>query len=156
MTRPANVTAWVIATWFGCGRVPKAPGTMGALGAIPLYLLVAHYGRAGVGAAAAVVTAIGIWAASVVVREVGKEDPQVVVVDEVAGMLVTMLPMPHPSWRALAAGFLLFRLFDIVKPWPIRHLERLPGGWGVVLDDIGAGLLGAAVMQGLRMAGALP
>jgi phosphatidylglycerophosphatase A len=99
---------------------------------------------------------VGIWAASIVARELGKKDPQVVVIDEVAGTLVTLLPMPHASWQAIAAGFVLFRLFDIVKPWPIRHLERLPGGWGIVLDDIGAGVLGAAVMQGLRMAGALP
>jgi len=150
------VAAWVIATWFGCGRVPVAPGTMGSLGAIPLYLLVAPAGRSGVAAAAVAVTAVGIWAASIVANELGTEDPQVVVVDEVAGTLVTLLPMRHASWPAIAAGVLLFRLFDIVKPWPIRNLERLPGGWGVVLDDIGAGLLAAAVMLGLRAAGALP
>jgi phosphatidylglycerophosphatase A len=129
---------------------------MGSFGAIPLYLLVAPAGRPGVAAAAIAVTAVGIWAASIVANELGTEDPQVVVVDEVAGTLVTMLPMRHASWPAIGAGVLLFRLFDIIKPWPIRNLERLPGGWGVVLDDIGAGLLAAAVMQGLRAAGALP
>jgi phosphatidylglycerophosphatase A len=151
-----RVAAWVIATWFGCGRVPVAPGTIGSLGAIPLYLLVAPSGRAGVAAAALAVTAVGIWAASIVSHELGTEDPQVVVVDEVAGTLVTLLPMRHAWWPAIGVGFLLFRLFDITKPWPIRRLERLPGGWGVVLDDIGAGVFAAAVMQGLRAAGALP
>jgi phosphatidylglycerophosphatase A len=92
----------------------------------------------------------------VVVRELADEDPQVVVVDEVAGTLITLLPMAAWSWRAVVVGVLLFRLFDIVKPWPIRKLERLPGGWGVVMDDVGAGVLGAAVMGILRHARVLP
>jgi phosphatidylglycerophosphatase A len=129
---------------------------MGSLGAIPLYLLVARQGRPGVAVAAAVVTAVGIWAASVVARDLGKKDPQIVVVDEVAGLLVTMLPMREVSWLAVALGFGLFRLFDVLKPWPVRKLEALPGGWGIVLDDIGAGVLGAAVMAGLRFAKVLP
>jgi phosphatidylglycerophosphatase A len=148
--------AWTIATWFGCGLAPKAPGTMGTLGTIPLYLLVAREGRAGVAAAALVVTAVGIWAASVVARELGKKDPQVVVVDEAAGFLVTMLPMRDPSWLAVVAGFALFRLFDVFKPWPIRRFEELPGGWGIVLDDIVAGIFAAAVMTGLRFTKVLP
>jgi phosphatidylglycerophosphatase A len=156
MTRALRNTAWTIATWFGCGLAPWAPGTMGSLGAVPLYLLAARWGWAGVGAAAVAVTAVGVWAASVVSRELGSHDPQVVVVDEVAGLLVTMLPMREISWRALAAGFVLFRLFDIVKPWPARALERLPRGWGIVMDDVAAGLFGAAAMVGLRAAGVLP
>ncbi|HEY3816626.1 MAG TPA: phosphatidylglycerophosphatase A [Polyangiaceae bacterium] len=156
MKRVLDRVAWAIATWFGCGLVPKAPGTMGSLGAIPLYLLVARQGRPGVAVAAAVVTAVGIWAASVVARDLGKKDPQIVVVDEVAGLLVTMLPMREVSWLAVALGFGLFRLFDVLKPWPVRKLEALPGGWGIVLDDIGAGVLGAAVMAGLRFAKVLP
>ena len=106
--------------------------------------------------AALAVTAIGIWAASVVARDLGKKDPQIVVVDEVAGMLVTMLPMAHVSWRAILCGFVLFRLFDITKPWPVRRFEALPGGWGIVMDDVVAGGFGACVMVGLRAAGALP
>jgi phosphatidylglycerophosphatase A len=152
----ARRVAWVIATWFGCGMVPKAPGTAGAAGAIPLYLAVARYGRPGVGAAAAVVTAAGIWASTIVARDLAKKDPQIVVVDEVAGMLVTMLPMEHVTWRSVFVGFVLFRLFDMTKPWPIRKLEALPEGWGIVLDDVMAGVFGAAVMMGLRAAGALP
>jgi phosphatidylglycerophosphatase A len=147
--------AWAIATWFGCGLVPFAPGTAGTLGAIPLYLLVARSGRPGVAVAAAIATFAGVWAASVVARDLGKKDPQVVVVDEVAGFLVTMLPAKELGVLPVAAGFVLFRLFDIVKPWPVRALERLPSGWGIVLDDIGAGVLGACVMAGLRAAGFL-
>ncbi len=154
--RPVLRFAWVVATWFGCGIVPKAPGTMGTIGAIPLYLLVAREGRAGVAIAALAVTAIGIWASTVVARDLGKKDPQVVVVDEVAGMLVTMLPMADVSWRAILYGFLLFRLFDITKPWPARRFEALPDGWGIVMDDVVAGAFGACVMLGLRALGALP
>ena len=156
MKRALSKIAWVIATWFGCGLVPRAPGTMGSLGAIPLYLRVARLGRPGVAAAALLVTAVGVWAASVVARELGKKDPQIVVVDEVAGLLVTMLPMGQVSWLAVGIGFALFRLFDVFKPWPIRKLEELPGGWGIVLDDIAAGMFGAAVMAGLRFAKVLP
>jgi phosphatidylglycerophosphatase A len=148
--------AWVIATWFGCGRLPKAPGTMGALGAIPLYLLVVRGGRPGVALAAIGVTAIGVWAASVVAHEIGKKDPQIVVVDEVAGMLVTMLPMQVVSWQAVLAGFAAFRLFDVVKPWPVRSFEKLPGGWGIVLDDVVAGMFGAGVLTALRVTRVLP
>ncbi|MGO9832867.1 MAG: phosphatidylglycerophosphatase A [Polyangiaceae bacterium] len=148
--------AWVIGTWFGCGLAPKAPGTVGTLGAIPLYWLVARWGPAGVGATAVGVTLAGVWAASVIVRELGNKDPQVVVVDEVAGMLITMLPMAAWSWRAVAIGVLLFRLLDITKPWPIRAFERLPGGWGVVMDDVAAGVVGACVMAMLRVRGVLP
>ncbi len=148
--------AWAIATWFGCGYVPRAPGTMGTLGAIPLYLLVAPRGPAGVAVAAAVVTGVGVWAASVVARDLNKKDPQIVVVDEVAGLLVTMLPMREVTWLGVVVGFVLFRLFDTLKPWPIRRLEALPGGWGIVLDDVGAGIAGAAVMAGLRFAKVLP
>jgi phosphatidylglycerophosphatase A len=145
--------AWTLATWFGCGAVPKAPGTMGTLGAIPLYLLVARaWGTPGVAVVTLAVTAAGIWAGSVVAHELGRDDPQVVVIDEVAGFFVTMLPMRHVSWGALVAGFLLFRLLDMVKPWPVRRFEELPGGWGIVLDDVAAGLMGAAIMAALHAA----
>ena len=154
--RAKSRLAWIIATWFGCGLVPKAPGTMGSLGAIPLYLVAARSGREGVAVAALAITALGIWASSVVARELGKKDPQLVVVDEVAGMLVTMLPMADVSWRSVLFGFLLFRLFDVTKPWPARRLEALPGGWGIVMDDVMAGVFGAGAMVALRALGALP
>jgi phosphatidylglycerophosphatase A len=147
---------WTLGTWFGCGLVPRAPGTMGTLGAIPLYLLVARGGRLGVGAAALTVTALGVWAASVVAKDLGKKDPQVVVIDEVAGLLWTMVPMREVSWLAVGIGFVVFRALDIVKPWPVRRFEALPGGWGIVMDDVVAGIFGAGVMSLLRLAGVLP
>jgi phosphatidylglycerophosphatase A len=142
--------AWIIATWFGCGMTPKAPGTAGSVGAIPLYLLAMQAGRAGVAGAAVIVITIGVWASSVVARDLGKKDPQVVVVDEVAGLLITMLPMPHATWQAVVVGFVLFRLLDTMKPWPIRRFEALPEGWGIVMDDVAAGVVGAGVMAALR------
>ncbi|MGH7271196.1 MAG: phosphatidylglycerophosphatase A family protein [Polyangiaceae bacterium] len=156
MTSLRSSIAWTLATWFGCGKVPKAPGTMGTLGAIPLYLAIARVaGRPGVGAAALGVTVVGIWAASVVAHELRTKDPQIVVIDEVAGLLVTMLPIARVSLGATVAGFLLFRLLDVVKPWPVRRLEGLPGGWGIVMDDVGAGVLGACAMAVLQATGVL-
>jgi phosphatidylglycerophosphatase A len=148
--------AWAVATWFGCGRVPKAPGTMGALGAIPLYLLAAREGRAGVALAALAITAVGVWASHVVAAEIGVQDPQFVVVDEVAGLLVTMIPVRDVTLASVIVGFVLFRAFDMLKPWPVRRFEALPGGWGIVMDDVAAGVLGAGVMAGLRAARVLP
>lgn len=156
MNRAGSAVAWTLATWFGCGRVPKAPGTAGTLGAIPLYVLLARTGRAGVGLAAMVSTFVGVWAASVVARQLASKDPQVVVIDEVAGFLVTMVPVRTLSWQAVAAGFVLFRLLDSLKPWPIRLAEKLPGGWGVVLDDVVAGVFGAAAMVGLQALRVVP
>lgn len=150
MNRAGSAVAWTLATWFGCGRVPKAPGTAGTVGAIPLYLLLARTGRAGVGIAAMVATFVGVWAASVVARQLASKDPQVVVIDEVAGFLVTMVPVRIVSWQAVLSGFVLFRLLDSLKPWPIRRAEKLPGGWGIVLDDVAAGVFGAAAMIGLH------
>jgi phosphatidylglycerophosphatase A len=155
MKNAARGAAWTLATWFGCGLLPYAPGTMGTLGALPLFLLVARAGRAGVVAAALGVILGGVWAATVVAREVGKKDPQIVVVDEVAGFLVTMCAVPEISLRAIVLGFVLFRALDIAKPWPVRDFERLPGGWGIVMDDVVAGVLGACAMSILRFAGVL-
>lgn len=152
MSHARNRIAWTLATWFGCGLSRHAPGTVGTLGAIPLYLLAARGGTAGVALVAALVTGAGIWSASVVARETGRRDPSAVVIDEVAGLLVTMLPAT-PSWRSVLAGFVVFRALDIAKPWPIDRLERLPGGWGIVLDDVAAGVVGAGVMSALAAFG---
>jgi phosphatidylglycerophosphatase A len=156
MTQTLRRTAWIVATWFGCGRAAWAPGTMGTIGALPLYLLVVRGGRVCVAAAAVAVVLAGVWAASVVAREVGKKDPQFVVVDEVAGLLVTMIPMGALSWPGLVTGFVLFRTLDILKPWPIRQFEKLPGGWGIVLDDVVAGVFASAAMATLRATNLLP
>jgi phosphatidylglycerophosphatase A len=147
---------WALATWFGCGLVPVAPGTAGSLGALPLYLVAVRLGRGALAVTILVVTSVGIWAASRVARDLRQKDPQIVVIDEVAGMLVTMLPMSVVSLRAVVVGFVAFRLFDMIKPWPVRDLEKLPGGWGIVLDDVAAGFMGAAVVAILRVARVLP
>ncbi|MCC6522278.1 MAG: phosphatidylglycerophosphatase A [Polyangiaceae bacterium] len=151
MTVPDRL-ARALALWFGCGLVPYAPGTAGTLGAIPLYLLVRPYGLGVVLATAVGLTAVGIWAAGRVAVHTGTHDPQIVVIDEVAGVFVTWLAAPD-SAAGLVTGVVLFRVFDIGKPWPARRAERLAGGWGIVLDDLAAGAWGAALLLGARALG---
>jgi phosphatidylglycerophosphatase A len=135
-----------LAVWFGCGHVPRAPGLAGTLGAIPLYLVVRPLGLWAVALVAVVVTAAGIWASGVVERQLAIKDPQIVCIDEVAGVFVTWLAAP-PTWAGLVAGVVLFRIFDQFKPWPARAAERrLPGGWGVMGDDVAAGVWGCAFL----------
>ena len=145
--------AHVLAVWFGCGHVPVAPGTAGTIGAVPLYLLVRPHGVGAVLAAAIVVTAVGIWASSVTAARLGKKDPQIVCIDEVAGVLFTLCAAP-PTIVGTVAGVVLFRIFDQFKPPPARAAERhLPSGWGIVLDDVAAGAWGAAVLIAARYFG---
>ncbi len=152
--------AVLLATWFGCGYSPVAPGTAGALGAlIPAWLLT-HY--AGWPAwlwpvAGVLVTFPGIWAAGVTAKHVGKKDPGLVVVDEVAGQWLTLAGAQAFNWKTVLLAFLLFRLFDIWKPPPVRQLEGLPGGIGIMMDDVMAGIYGAAVLYaaGMLAAGSL-
>ncbi len=100
--------------------------------------------------AALVLTVVGIWAADIVARDTGLKDPQIVVIDEVAGVLCTLAVAPS-TWAGVVTGVALFRVFDQFKPWPARAAERkLPGGYGIVLDDIAAGAWGAVVLLGLR------
>jgi len=151
--RPEGTRAWVahvLAVWFGCGHLPLAPGTWGTLGAIPLYLVVRPLGLPAVAATAVAVTLVGLWAAGDVERRLGGKDPQIVCIDEVAGVFVTWLAAP-PTWRGLIVGVVLFRVFDQLKPWPARAAERLGGGAGVMLDDVFAGVWGAAILAGARL-----
>jgi phosphatidylglycerophosphatase A len=153
-TRSANGLAYVLSLWFGCGLVPFAPGTAGTLGALPLYLWVRPYGLVALAATAVGVTALGVWSSTRVASATGLHDPQFVCVDEVAGVLVTWLAAPE-GWKGTLAGFVLFRFFDWTKPYPARALERLPGGFGIVCDDLAAGAWGAAALLALRAAGVL-
>lgn len=144
--------AYVLAIWFGCGRFPKMPGTVGTLGAIPLYLLLARGGPLAIVVGAFVVGLVGVWAATAVVRKTGLADPQIVCIDEVVGVLITLAAAPD-NWKGLLAGVVLFRVFDQWKPWPARQAENLREGWGVVMDDVFAGLWGAAVLLIVRRIG---
>lgn len=144
-----NKTAAVLATWFGCGYAPTAPGTVGSLGAIvPAWIAAAYAGWPpyAFAIAAALVTIPGVWAAGVAEREAGREDPGFVVIDEVAGQWLTLAGAHVINWRTVLAAFLLFRIFDIVKPPPARRLEKLHGGLGIMADDLMAGLYGAAIL----------
>jgi phosphatidylglycerophosphatase A len=137
--------AYVLATWFGCGLVPLAPGTAGTLGAIPLFLVLRSSGPVAVLFVASILTIVGVWAADHVIARTGQQDPQIVVIDEVVGVLIT-LAASAPTWTSLVLGVVLFRIFDQWKPWPARALESLPGGYGVVMDDVAAGVWGAIVL----------
>jgi len=149
---PLDRLAHVLAVWFGCGHVPVAPGLAGTLGAIPLYLVLRPLGLGAVAAATVAITAAGVWAGGVVERRLGRKDPQIVCIDEVAGVFVTWLCAP-PTWKGLLAGVVLFRIFDQFKPWPCRLAERLRGGAGVMGDDVLAGLWGCAVLLLARRLG---
>ncbi|MDZ7640029.1 MAG: phosphatidylglycerophosphatase A [Bryobacterales bacterium] len=144
-----RTVAWLLATWFGCGRSPKAPGTVGSLAALLPVIPMVTYGVAEwrwvVVALLAVFTLPGIWAAGQHARRYHRKDPQDVVVDEVLGLWLTIAFGTHLSWGGIALAFGLFRFFDIVKPPPVRQLERLPGGVGIVADDLAAGIYAGLV-----------
>jgi len=144
-----NRAALALATWFGCGYFPFGPGTVGSLAAV-LIAAALHFGMAAgrltLACLVIALTAPGILASTRTARLVGKTDPGLVVVDEVLGQWVTLLGATNLNWKALLAGFLLFRVFDIWKPWPVRRLERLPGGTGIVADDLAAGAYGALIL----------
>ena len=146
--------AWVLGTWFGCGLVPGAPGTAGSIGAMPLYFLLRWWGGpSAVLVGALAITVVGIWAAQVIAVQTKSKDPQIVVIDEVAGVLFALSACPS-DWRWAIGGLVAFRVFDSCKPWPVNLLEeRLPGGWGIVLDDVGAGAYVAALFGVLRWGG---
>jgi phosphatidylglycerophosphatase A len=139
----------LLATWFGCGYSPAAPGTAGsAAGILIAWLLISVSGLSPLWLIplTVIMTPAGIWAAGATARDLGREDPGLVVVDEVLGQWLTASMIVHPTWQSYALAFALFRIFDIIKPWPIRNLERLHGGLGIVADDLLAGVYGACVM----------
>ncbi len=147
-------TRILLATWFGAGYAPVAPGTMGSLFALPIGWALAHEGGwAALLGATIVVTLGGVWAANAYMAAAGEHDPGPVVIDEVAGQWLTLLPAAafgSVTWQVLVVGFVLFRVFDIWKPWPISWVDaHIKGGFGVMADDILAGLAAAACLWGL-------
>lgn len=141
-----NPGAFLIGTWFGCGYAPKGPGTAGSIAALVIAILLHQYAGAGRGTLlilTVVLLAPGIWSAGVVAKETNIVDPHIVVVDEVIGQWITLAGTATFNWRSWLAALILFRLFDIWKPAPARQLEHLPGGWGIVADDVMAGVYGA-------------
>ncbi|MDQ2832928.1 MAG: phosphatidylglycerophosphatase A [Acidobacteriota bacterium] len=145
--------AWVVGTFFGAGLLLPGPGTYGSISAVLLWYGAAHWLHPSAAAlalatsvAAVLATLIGIPAATIVARESGREDPGQVVIDEVAGQLIALIAIPV-DWKHAALSLLLFRFFDILKPPPVRQIERLHGGTGIILDDVAAGLLALAVAQ---------
>jgi len=148
-TRPPLTPATLLATWFGCGYSPKAPGTAGSLAALLIAIALRHY--LGFTALdflllAAILFLPAVWAAGVTERASGLKDPQFVVVDEVVGQWIALAGAASLNWKSFLAAFALFRLFDIWKPPPVRQLESLPGGWGINLDDVMAGVYAALVL----------
>jgi len=148
-TTPKTRWAWTVATFFGAGYLKPGPGTYGSVAAVLLWYAAAHAFAPSpttiaiaiaTTLAAITVTIVGIPASTITAREAAREDPGFVVIDEVAGQLFALILM-RPDWPHALLALLLFRLFDITKPGPIRRLEALPNGTGIMLDDVAAGLL---------------
>lgn len=158
----ADRLSYLIATGAGAGLSPIAPGTFGSLEGVAIFACVSvAIVRSGTDQVAAhtgywlllialnlIVFAVGVWASSRVAGLMGVDDPGRVVIDEVSGQMISLTPLLFaPTWQSIFLGFILFRLFDIWKPYPISRLERLPSGWGIMMDDVGAGILAAAVLS---------
>ena len=141
-----------IATCLGVGYFPLAPGTAGSVVGVVLVAVVGLLPLARswqillLGLLAAGLLGLGVWAAGKAEDFFGRVDPGQVVIDEVVGQMITLLLWPRASWMWLLAGFLLFRFFDIAKPFPARQAERIPRGWGIMLDDVLAGAYGLAML----------
>ncbi|HLK49249.1 MAG TPA: phosphatidylglycerophosphatase A [Bryobacteraceae bacterium] len=150
MTTPKeNRRADLISTWFGCGYAPAAPGTAGSLAALAIGILLheaAGFKWWAFLLLSALAFAPAVWAATRTARALGVKDPGLVVVDEVIGQWIA-LAGAHPfNWKSYGAAFLLFRLFDIWKPAPVRQLEQLPEGLGIIADDVMAGCYAALLL----------
>jgi phosphatidylglycerophosphatase A len=158
-THASKKTLWAtaVATFFGIGYIKPGPGTWGSVAATLLWAAFAlgeHPSRQTllmatlVGIAVAIV--LGVPAATIAEREAGRTDPGFVVIDEVAGQWIALLFCP-PDWAHALIALILFRLLDITKPFPVRRIERLPAGWGIVFDDVGAGLYALVIASLVRI-----
>ena len=149
--------AWTVATFFGAGLGKPGPGTWGSVGAVLLWgaygwLLHPAPQTLVITLLAGIVlsVALGVPAATIAARESGRHDPGLVVIDEVAGQWIALLGSPL-DWKHALIALVLFRLFDITKPFPARQLESLPAGWGIVFDDVAAGLYALGVASLIRI-----
>jgi len=146
---------WV-ATCGGLGYIPVAPGSVGALVGVGLAVALARlpvpdlWASVIVAAAALLILAVGVSAATSAEAYFGRKDPGHVIIDEVMGQMVVLAVNPRAGWKWLLGAYLLFRVFDVVKPFPARRLERLRGGWGIMLDDLAAGIWALAAFSLLR------
>lgn len=137
----------LLAFGFGLGLAPKAPGTFGTLAALPFFALMQHLSMPVYAAIVALMGVIGIYLCDKTARDMGEHDHPGIVWDEVVGMLITMAALPN-GWHWWLIAFIAFRFFDIIKPWPIRLLDRhVHGGFGIMIDDVLAGFFGLASVQ---------
>ncbi len=143
--------ASVISTWFGSGLIPFAPGTWGSVAALPFAWVIYELWRApGLMAATLFLFLLGTWTSSIHARDLPDDDPSEIVVDEVVGQWMTLLVVP-PDLLLYAIGFVLFRIFDIFKPWPVSWADRrIKGGLGIMLDDVLAAVYAAIVLVSVR------
>jgi phosphatidylglycerophosphatase A len=160
VTQQRRSPAVWIATCGPIGDIPVVPGTFGSAAGLVLVVALAQLPVSGaarteaLAALAAVILAVGVWASGKAEEFFGRKDPGHVVIDEVVGQMVTFLSVSYRvrlTWKWLLAGFMLFRIFDILKPPPVRNLERLPGGWGIMMDDCAAGLYSLALLLACRL-----
>ena len=137
-----------LAFGFGSGLAAKMPGTFGTLAALPLVVLLSHFSSFSVYLTVTIlVCVLGIWICGKTAQDMGVHDDSSIVWDEVAGMLITMLAVPL-SWQTVLVGFMLFRFFDILKPWPISYLDKhVHGGFGIMIDDVLAGLFAVGIIH---------
>jgi len=151
--------AWLLATFFGAGYWRPGPGTAGSLAAAAIWLAMGkiaghHLSMEAFSlvtlAAALALLIIGIPAATIVARESGRKDPQIVVADEAVGQWIALFAAPV-QWSYALLGLILFRIFDVWKPFPIRKIEHLPEGWGIMFDDVAAGIYAMAILQLIRL-----
>lgn len=132
---------------LGTGLVPRAPGTWGSLLAVPLFIVLHPYGQVVYVVSIAVLFVLGVYVSGRTAKALGVHDHNAIVIDEVVGMLATWVAV-GPGWVTILAGFVLFRFFDIVKPWPISRIDQsVGGGLGIMLDDLVAAVMAAAVLQ---------
>lgn len=140
-----------LSTWFYSGLLPKAPGTWGSLTALPFAWFILHFSHLQVLLVTCMmVLIVGVWATKDYMNTTGRQDPGEVVIDEVVGQWLPFLFVADLTLVNFALAFILFRFFDILKPWPIKYFDQRHDAWGVMLDDVIAGLMAGCVLWGIK------